>query len=239
MQLNNPGRRQVLLGLAGIVTNTFGKPETTLAAGEEIQVYFGSGCFWHVQHEIIVAEKKHLGRSEKEATAIAGYAGGLKTGPDGKVCYHNLNMDSDYGRMGHSEAVGVKIPSDKFPQFAKEFFNLFYKGERIDPQDRGGEYRAVLGMPGGVDGPYFSVAKEYADQKGMTLKEGKGNDPDTLKKKLVFVYDSTKFPFYPGEVYHQYHDDMVFKYGAEYNALRQQAAASGKIAPTGCPEFGF
>jgi len=94
-------------------------------------------------------------------------------------------------------------------------------------------------MPGGVDGPYFSVAKEYADQKGMTLKEGKGNDPDTLKKKLVFVYDSTKFPFYPGEVYHQYHDDMVFKYGAEYNALRQQAAVSGKIAPAGCPEFGF
>jgi len=216
-----------------------GKPDEAAAAGEEIQVYFGSGCFWHVQHEFIEAEKKHLGRSEKESTSIAGYAGGLKTGPDGKVCYHNLMMDSDYGRMGHSEAVGVKIPSSKFPEFAKEFFDLFYKGERADPQDRGGEYRSVLGIPGGVNGPFFPIAKAYAEKKGMSLKEGKGNDPDTLRKKLVYVYDTAQFPFYAGEVYHQYHDDMVFRYGPEYNALRQEAQLAGKIAPTGCPENGF
>eukprot|EP00961_Rhodomonas_salina_P004330 59421-Rhodomonas_salina.1 len=111
MQVNNPpSRRQLLFGLAGLAAGGMvGKPDEAAAAGEEIQVYFGSGCFWHVQHEFIEAEKKHLGRSEKESTSIAGYAGGLKTGPDGKVCYHNLMMDSDYGRMGHSEAVGVKV----------------------------------------------------------------------------------------------------------------------------------
>jgi len=228
-------RREVVLGLAGLALGGFGKAEKA-AAADEIQVYFGSGCFWHVQHEMIKAEQEILGRSQKDATSLAGYAGGLKTGPEGKVCYHNLMMDSDYGRLGHSEAVGLSIPADKFPEFAKEYFNTFYKGERIDPQDRGGEYRAVLGIPGGVSGPYFPIAKDAAEQNGMKLAEGKGNDPDTLKKRLVYVYDTAKFPFYRGEVYHQYHDDMIFKYGKEYNALRYENEASGKISSTGCPE---
>ena len=33
--------------------------------------------------------------------------------------------------------------------------------------------------------------------------QGKGNDPDTSGKRAVFVYDTEKFPFYAGEVYHQ------------------------------------
>ena len=33
--------------------------------------------------------------------------------------------------------------------------------------------------------------------------QGRGNDPDTSGKRAVFVYDSDKFPFYAGEVYHQ------------------------------------
>eukprot|EP00961_Rhodomonas_salina_P117977 1587877-Rhodomonas_salina.1 len=128
-------------------------------AGEEIMVYFGAGCFWHVQHELIEAEKKHLRRTEREATSLTGYAGGSKTGPGGKVCYHNAAQDSDYGTMGHSEAVSVRIPPGRFPEFAKEFFDLFVEGERADPQDVGGEYRSILGIPGGVQGSLFVIAK--------------------------------------------------------------------------------
>ena len=29
--------------------------------------------------------------------------------------------------------------------------------------------------------------------------------PQTLGAKTVLVYDSNKFPFYPGELYHQFH----------------------------------
>ena len=36
--------------------------------------------------------------------------------------------------------------------------------------------------------------------RGMTLVEGKGNDPDTLGKRLVYVMDSNVFPFYQAEV---------------------------------------
>ena len=38
-----------------------------------------------------------------------------------------------------------------------------------------------------------------------------------------------------GELYHQYHDDMVEKYGDAYKALRQPALARGTLAVSPCP----
>ena len=119
----------------------------------------------------------------KRATrSVAGYAGGTKTGPNGRVCYHNpMAMDSDYGRMGHTEVVGVKVPEDKIPQFADAFFALFINGDRADPQDRGGEYRGAFGIPGGDKHPQFAAFKEAAAKVNMKLIAGKGNDPDTSR----------------------------------------------------------
>jgi hypothetical protein len=37
-------------------------------ADDNQHVYFGVGCFWHVQHEFIEAEKKILGRSKDDIT---------------------------------------------------------------------------------------------------------------------------------------------------------------------------
>lgn len=48
-------------------------------------VYFGAGCFWHVQHEFVEAERKLLNRKDKELTSRTGYAGGLKTDGEGRV----------------------------------------------------------------------------------------------------------------------------------------------------------
>jgi hypothetical protein len=71
----------------------------------------------------------------------------------------------------------------------------------------------------------------------MTLVDGKGNDPDTLGKRLVYVYDSDKFPFYQAEFYHQYHNDFLSPaYGKEYNNLAQTALDDGRIKITGCPD---
>ena len=63
----------------------------------------------------------------------------------------------------------------------------------------------MLGLPGGINNPYFSDVEALAKTKGLTLKEGSGGDPDTLYKKLVWVMDTEKFPFKQGEVYHQFH----------------------------------
>ena len=39
-----------------------------------------------------------------------------------------------------------------------------------------------------------------ASNHGMTLVDGKGNDPDTLGKRMVYVMDSNVFPFHQAEV---------------------------------------
>ena len=49
--------------------------------------------------------------------------------------------------MGHGEVVGLKLPEESIVEFAKVYFSLFDQRtkDRVDPQDRGGEYRSLLG----------------------------------------------------------------------------------------------
>jgi peptide methionine sulfoxide reductase MsrA len=201
-------------------------------------VYFGAGCYWHVQHEFVLAERSILGRKDSELTSLTGYAGGFKTDSEGRVCYHNFQSIADYGKLGHGEVVGMTIPESKIEDFAVEYFKLFNdKGERADPMDKGGEYRSLLGLPGGSKHPSYPQVEAAGKAKGMTLVDGKGNDPDTLGKRLVYVYDSDKFPFYQAEFYHQYHNDFLSPaYGKEYNNLAQTALDDGRIKITGCPD---
>ena len=217
-------------------------PGAALAADPGQQtVYFGVGCFWHVQHEFVETERKVLGRSTGQVTSRAGYAGGRKAGQDGLVCYHNLQGKADYGKNGFGEVVEMKIPSANVKDFAKEYFSLFASdGDRPDKGDRGPEYRSLLGLPGGVQSALFADVKEAADAKGIRLVEGKGNDQDTLGKGgLVWVMDSSKFPAYQAEVYHQFHDGFMpgEGYPESYNSLRESALKDGRISPTGCPDI--
>ena len=78
-----------------------------------------------------------------------------------------------------------------------------------------------------------AVAKEA----GFKLVPGKGNDPDTLGKQVVYVYDTQQYPFYPAEVYHQFHNDFQSPpYGKKYNNLANVLLEDGRIGPTGCPD---
>ena len=167
--------------------------------GEEINVYFGCGCFWHVQREFVEAERRLLQRSnDLDITTRAGYAGGKAGAKNGKVCYHNAAQVSDYGSLGHAEVVQVKIPPSKFPDFVTEYCNLFSdQGYRPDQfQDRGPEYRNLVGLPGGVDGPYAKMLVEASAKAGdkLDFAQGKGDDAD--RRALVFVMDTAEFPFY-------------------------------------------
>ena len=42
-----------------------------------------------------------------------------------KVCYHNFMGVADYGKLGHGEVVGMRIPQSSIGDFAKEYFDLF------------------------------------------------------------------------------------------------------------------
>jgi len=206
----------VVLGQTSFAAPASAKLDPRLPTPDDLTIYVGAGCFWHVQHEMIVAEQKILGRDGKTFTSVAGYAGGTKVGDDSKVCYHNMLGDSDYGKMGHTEVVAVKVPNDRLLFFMEAFLDLFdASGVRADPQDVGGEYRTALGLPGGMENDAVPVLVDFAKEKGMKVLPGKGNEKDTLKDRTIYVYDTAQFPFYPGELYHQYHNDMAVDYGSE------------------------
>eukprot|EP00607_Mallomonas_marina_P002841 CAMPEP_0182427134 /NCGR_PEP_ID=MMETSP1167-20130531/14948_1 /TAXON_ID=2988 /ORGANISM="Mallomonas Sp, Strain CCMP3275" /LENGTH=271 /DNA_ID=CAMNT_0024609109 /DNA_START=126 /DNA_END=941 /DNA_ORIENTATION=+ len=212
-----------------------------------IPVYFGVGCFWHVQHEFVQAEKNILGRSDEQLTSTAGYAGGTKLGksnaPNSKaldtVCYHNFQGIADYGKLGHGEVVGLQIPESSMLDFSTQYFSLFGSDlERPDKGDRGAEYRSLVGIPGGTSSPLYPSLERAASQKGLKLVPGKGDDVDTLGKKIVWVMDSDKFSFHPAELYHQFHDGFMpgESYPQSYNTLAKQAYDAGRLSFTGCPD---
>jgi len=202
-----------------------------------VNVFFGNGCFWHVQHEVVKKEVGALGRDGSSITALSGYAGGTQVGSKGRVCYHNRQAAPDYGQMGHTEVVNVSFPEGKVGEFARAYFDSAssYVFGRTDPQDMGPEYRSAIGLPGGMDGPLFKQV-EVANAGRMELLRGKGNDDDTVGTKKVWIYNSDEFPFYQGEVYHQFHDDMLERYSERYHSLKRAMQDRGTLKEVGCPE---
>jgi peptide methionine sulfoxide reductase MsrA len=202
------------------------------AADEELEeVYFGCGCFWHVQHEIVEAERTILGRSEDELTARAGYAGGKAGAKDGNVCYHNAANIADYGKLGHAEVVSLKLPPSKFQEFAVEYCKLFKKGMRPDQLgDRGSEYRNLVAFKGGSKSPLAQQLVEASKATGdqLDFAVGKGNDEDIVR--LVWIMDIDQYPFFIGEQYHQFHDGFKIgeNYPNSYNSLAQKYAQKGE-----------
>ena len=51
--------------------------------------------------------------------------------------------------------------------------------------------------------------EDAAAKKGMKVLAGTGDEGDTLRARSIYVYDTAEFPFHAGELYHQYHNDMV------------------------------
>jgi peptide methionine sulfoxide reductase MsrA len=238
-------RRFLLRNKASVVDPARTAPQRqALAATDEdlVDVYFGVGCYWHIQHEFVQAERDILGRTDLQLTSRTGYAGGTGIGPEGRVCYHNFENIADYGKLGHAEVVGLKIPGPAIQNFSEVYFNLFDPdtGDRVDPQDQGPEYRSLIGLPGGTEHPMYPAVKAAGNAKGFQLETGKGNDPDTLgnsEAKLVYIYDSDRFPFHQAEVYMQFRDDFQSEpYGKEYNTLVELALEDGRIIGQGCPD---
>ena len=104
-------RRSCLTGVLSAATlPLLGVPFAAKAAEEDVEVYFGCGCFWHVQHEFVEAERTILGRGDMELTAYTGYGGGTGGSDKGKVCYHNALQVADYGKLGSARAPNQGWP---------------------------------------------------------------------------------------------------------------------------------
>merc|ERR1719453_2960579 len=142
----------------------------------DVGLYFGCGCFWHVQHELIEAERQILGRTDDEdLTAIVGYAGGEGPGSNGgRVCYHG---DPDnYDLLGHTEVVYVSVPRHKIREYAEKYWGLFVGINRVDVQDVGPEYRAAIGVPH-LDEDILSEIEAAQSETKFEMKVGEGSDP--------------------------------------------------------------
>mmetsp|Transcript_39 Transcript_39/g.78 ORF Transcript_39/g.78 Transcript_39/m.78 type:complete len:304 (-) Transcript_39:101-1012(-) len=217
----------------------FADDDIVVSNQDEIEVYFGCGCFWHVQHEFVEAERKILGRSDSQITSRAGYAGGKAGAMDGKVCYHNAGQIADYGKLGHAEVVRLQIPKDKFEDFAVEYFNLFdNKGDRPDQfGDRGPEYRNLVGVPGGTQSEYAKLLVSASVKSGdkLDFAKGRGDDPDA--RAVSFVMDTADYPFFVAEQYHQFHDgfNLGENYPGSYNGLAGKMAKTGTLGVSNCP----
>jgi len=219
-----------------------------------IDVYFGCGCFWHVQHEMVEAERRILKRNDETLSARVGYAGGtriFKNNPK-SVCYPNaLNAwYGDYRKIGYAEVVSLRIPPSTLSEFVMEYIALFDQdGNRPDQvQDVGSPYRNLIGIPGGSDSnsPYYKeVIKALNSMKNKNIQfvDGKGYDNDV--KGVSFVMDTAGFPFVVGEKYHQFHDGFMKgeDYPDSYNnivkTLIQKGTLEKSICPNGALGFGI
>lgn len=197
-------------------------PCSSAETRDEINVYFGAGCFWHVQKVINQAEEELLGRRGANITGITGYAGGMDN--SGEICYTN------YGAKGHTEVVSINVPRDVLGNLSRVVWSsLFADGERRDSANKGAEYRAAVGFPGGIAGSpdILETIGSAQGTNAAVLEAGVGDDDDTFGKMLVYVYDSAAFPFHQAELYHQFHD-----FRGQY---RQQLVDGGRLRELDCP----
>jgi len=218
-------------------------------------VYFGNGCFWHTQYDMVVTEQKvggafgPIGRQDSNVTALVGYAGGLYQSQSGAVCYHGL-PSMDYSKMGHAEAVSVELISSdptksraQVAALARAYFHhgfqMRYDGrmQRLDPQDEGPEYRNVIGLPGGKSNADWWPVIEAVNAAHGKMPLLNGSASDLQDDFVVYVYDSLRFPFFRGEAYHQFHpNDVVGRPVPDsyLHDLKKTQAALGRLESTGC-----
>jgi len=209
-----------------------------------ITAFFGNGCFFHTQHLFIIKfEEKTLKRSSEDITSVSAYGGGKLTDSSiDSLCYHNENDYNDYGSSGFAEVVSLSFPPTNLIDAADTFFSDFTEIDtniysRKDFFDVGAEYRAVIGIPGGITGDYFGqIEKANINNHNLTLAEGFGDEKDTLTTNTVYIYDTTTSPSFQAEVCLQFNDDNpVYSppYSERYHKLSDEVTS---LHDTSCPK---
>merc|ERR1711907_131718 len=229
-------------------------------------VWFGEGCFWERQYAYVMVELNQTGpfqRTNASVSSLVGYAGAKGTGAGGLVCYDNSDpTNTDYGSLGYCEAVSINLDvgneEAQFSALVDDFYASFtptaqgFMRPDLPPLlpygDVGAPYRTVVGIPGGVHGPLFGVLNRKNVRRGpynmtMNLKEDATGNMTQDETNTVWVMDSTEFPFYQAEQYHQFHSnffpnpDQPPEYPDWYlNGLFNLQKTLGKIPNTGCPD---
>ncbi|GMI06045.1 hypothetical protein TrRE_jg3846 [Triparma retinervis] len=209
----------------------------------ETTYFFGNGCFWHNQHLFTKEfEQARLGRKDGELSSTAVYVAG--TNEPSPLCYPSSSGFNNHEEFGSAEAVSIAINDEKeFSLAADIFFGDFQRiaaktWARRDVYDQGAQFRAVVGVPGGIKGKMGGLL-EAANKHNMTLLEGVGSDPDTFEDNSVYVYDTREGgagTVQEAEICLQYHqDNNDEEYEEEYKALKQMRVEQGTLKDNSCP----
>ena len=94
----------------------------------------------------------------------------------------------------------------------------------------------MIGVPGGMDSPLMKIIEEE-NVNGMRLLAGEGNRPNQKPSEddvfnAVWIYDSDRLPFYPAEVYHQFHDGLGYRFPEEYTVELKKTPCAGGSSRT-------
>mmetsp|Transcript_2987 Transcript_2987/g.8988 ORF Transcript_2987/g.8988 Transcript_2987/m.8988 type:complete len:319 (-) Transcript_2987:56-1012(-) len=224
--------------LAAAVLVAVGRP--VAVAAKELDIYFGVGNFFNLQHELVIKEASALLRRGVDITAVAGYAGGAAppSGTFERICYSKFPGGSDHRELGQAEVVRVTLPDDRLADFAKAFLDEVPKRKPFENSD---EFRPVIGLRGGMTSKAFGPIQQAGEGRAQFV-EGLGEDKDTLGAKpsdvanpTVYVYDLKAFPFRPAEVRNQFKSPLPEFYDNDYLELNDKLKAVGLITSTGCP----
>eukprot|EP00418_Pyrodinium_bahamense_P066041 CAMPEP_0179093598 /NCGR_PEP_ID=MMETSP0796-20121207/42876_1 /TAXON_ID=73915 /ORGANISM="Pyrodinium bahamense, Strain pbaha01" /LENGTH=186 /DNA_ID=CAMNT_0020791241 /DNA_START=399 /DNA_END=959 /DNA_ORIENTATION=- len=151
------------------------------SVAREMDIYFGSGNFAHLQHEFVMKEALDLSRRAGDITSVTGYAGGKQVGELDRICYSGLGGSPDYASLGHAQVVRLTLPDSSIQDFAQLYFTEVPKRKTFEV---GAQFRSLIGLRGGMKSPFFPLI-EKANGEGLKLLPGEGNDPDTAGKDVV------------------------------------------------------
>jgi len=211
------------------------KGHSPLAADHGDAVYFGDGCFWHTQYDFYLVElDAPFNRNVTTVTSRTGYGGGTGNGPDTHMVCYSVGPDwstpsppgTYYGYptgLGYSESTQIVLDKDtamaqaQFKALVVKYFKAFVPGpdgwDRQDPGDAGRDYRNIVGIPGGANGPLYKIFIQN-NVHNMSIKVGDGGlKDDSIDEGVVYVYDTVDFPFYRASTWHQFHtNDVLGRY---------------------------
>eukprot|EP00439_Symbiodinium_sp_Y106_P013731 s3997_g1.t5 len=154
--------------------------------------------------KMLAEEMTKLCRKDGNLTSRVAYAGGTKVGEGGLVCYHNME-----GKAGDAEEL--KSQSSVVSRVQADYGQLGH-AEVVEMTLPEADFESFAGR-------FFEAcpagARRDVQDMGGELQDGLRTSPDNIDDGA--------------EKYHQFHDDMLDKYGNQYHSLRRLDPMGGIV----------
>ena len=150
------------------------------SSSSRVAVVLGNGCFWERQYAYAMIEYTNplFERSLYNLSARSGYAGSLKDGVNGRVCYHHAGGSSGdiYSTLGHAEGVVVWLDNDDDDNGNDDSVGNGGGGEADDTST------AVAAMTTTATQQFALLFQDFLDSFSYSASKGGNSRPDVGDK---------------------------------------------------------